>query len=258
MSELLAPKAVFLLPHPDDEIAVFALLALAAGRVETTCIYLTDGGWGGQSVERRERESSRVLADFEVSNVRFLGRELSVGDGDLYRRLESVFDVVDSLLSRELGPIDVFVPAWEGGHQDHDAAHLIGARLALDPRVRVRQFSIYQGAGLRGPAFRMLSPLQENGPAMPVPAPLAARVRFLRRAASYPSQWKSMLGLLPVYALKMLSRHPFQLQAVTPGQSGSRPHAGPLLYERRGVLTWLEFDATTADWRRAIAVAATQ
>jgi hypothetical protein len=258
LSELLASKAVFLLPHPDDEIAVFALLALAAGRVETTCIYLTDGGWGGQSVERRERESSRVLAGFAVANVRFLGRELSVADGDLYRRLDSVFDVLDALLSRESGSIDVFVPAWEGGHQDHDAAHLIGARLALDPRFRVRQFSIYQGAGLPGPVFRMLAPLQENGAAMPVPAPLLARIRFLRRAASYPSQWKSMLGLLPVYALRMLTRHPFQLQAVTPGRCGSRPHVGPLLYERRGALTWPEFDAATADWRRAMTVAATQ
>ena len=64
-----------------------------------------------------------------------------------------------------------------------------------------------------------------------------------------------MLGLLPVYALKMLSRHPFQLQAVTPGQSGSRPHAGPLLYERRGVLTWLEFDAATADFDFPTAIA---
>ena len=237
---------------------MFALLALAAGRVETTCVYLTDGGWGGQSVERRERESRRVLADFAVANIRFLGRELSVADGDLYRRLESVFDVVSLLLSRESGPIDVLVPAWEGGHQDHDAAHLIGARLALDPRFRVRQFSIYQGAGLPGPMFRMLAPLQENGAAMPVPAPILARVRFLRCAASYSSQWKSMLGLLPVYALKLLTRRPFQLQAVTPELCGSRPHAGPLLYERRGALTWLEFDAATANWRRAIKVAATR
>lgn len=251
MSGLLAPKAVFLLPHPDDEIAVFALLALAVGKVETSCIYLTDGGWGGQDIERRERESREVLAAFSVAHVRFLGRELSVADGDLFRRLESVFDAVESLLARESGPIDIFVPAWEGGHQDHDAAHLVGVRLAGNPGFRVRQFSIYQGAGLPGPAFRMLSPLAENGEATPVPARAAERIRFVRHVLSYPSQWKSMLGLLPVYALRMLARHPFQLQPVRPGRCRTRPHPGPLLYERRGALSWPEFDAATADWRRA-------
>ena len=60
-------------------------------------------------------------------------------------------------------PDEVYLPAWEGGHQDHDAGHLLGLSLAA-PGLRLRQFPLYQGAGLPGPFFRVMAPLPGNGP----------------------------------------------------------------------------------------------
>lgn len=44
----------------------------------------------------------------------------------------------------------LLIPAWEGGHQDHDAAHLIGRRLADRTGARAWQFPLYTGSALTG------------------------------------------------------------------------------------------------------------
>lgn len=79
---------------------------------------------------------------------------------------------------------------------------------------------------------------------------MGERASFIKACLGYRSQWKSFLGLLPFYALRLLRRNAFVLQPVDPARTAAeRPHPGPMLYERRTPLTWSAFADATQDFR---------
>jgi hypothetical protein len=237
--------ACFLFPHPDDEFAVTSLIRdrrQAGARV--SCIYLTDGAFGGQSPVRRRVEALRALAGLGVAahDVHFVGEENGIGDGSLHLNLEKALAALRALEAFEQAPDELFIPAWEGGHQDHDAVHLVGLALhARLPGSRLRQFSIYHGAGLPGPFFHVMQPIPGNGPTEDRPGSLRERVAQVRFCLNYPSQWKTFIGLMPCIAWRMLSDGRLRLQPVDPKRAWQSPHAGPPLYERRGFLSEARF-----------------
>jgi LmbE family N-acetylglucosaminyl deacetylase len=244
-----------LFAHPDDEFAVFPWIRAAVEQGRTVhCLWLTDGGFNGQDIERRNEESAKILSGLGVhrAHMHFVGAEWKIPDGELHHALH---DVVAKLLERFAGlagGAELLIPAWEGGHQDHDATHLAGLSLAAAAKARARQYSLYHGKGLKGPWFRVLSPLAENGPIEFMPTTLAQRMGHAIRCLGYPSQWKSFAGLLPFYILRMLRRDAFALQSVAPARVGERPHAGALLYERRGGPAWPEFAGRTQALRQRL------
>ncbi|WP_312318567.1 PIG-L family deacetylase [Stenotrophomonas sp.] len=243
---------LFLLAHPDDEFGVFPWIerALAQGR-DIHCAWMTDGGWGGQDVLRRQRESEQALLRMGVpiEAMCFLGGEHGFADGDLWNQLDPAIEALQSRYASVV-PTEVIVPAWEGGHPDHDASHLIGIAFAAKVGADVLQYTLYQGRGLPGPAFRVLSPMPANGPCIPVSVSVGQRLRYIIACLGFRSQWKSFVGLLPFYALKLLfTRHPFVLQPVKPERTADKPHAGLMLYERRGGPSWETFAERTAPYR---------
>ena len=247
-----SPLLVCLFCHADDEFPVFAELeaAVAAGH-RIICIYLTDGAfYGGQSAERRERESRAVLGRIGVPqvDVHFPGGSVPIGDTKLYLYVAEAVNICRALLPMTTPhQWRLLIPAWEGGHHDHDAAHIVGLVLAQErPGCEVLQASLYHGKGLPGVLFRVLSPLRENGPVLATRIAWRARLRYLRYCLSYPSQWKTWAGLFPLVLLNYLLVGRQRLQRVSPGRVLERPHQGPMLYERRGFCTWGEFAMATA------------
>lgn len=240
---------LLLLAHPDDEFAAFPLVAASAGNVHVA--WLTDGGWGGQCVERRRRESIETLARMGVLHERmhFLGHEWTIPDGALYLRLDDVVPRLVAHFDRLIRNGRLAMPAWEGGHSDHDACHLAGLALSRSLGLEARQFSLYHGAGLPGPVFKVLAPLAANGPPDIVPTTLPQRIGYAARCLGYRSQWKSFVGLLPFYAWRMRRRDAFVLQPVSAARTAERPHPGFLLYERRGGPSWDAWAAATAAYR---------
>lgn len=240
----------FVFAHPDDEFACSMWIRdlVRQGR-RVACAYLTDGGFGGQATARREAESLRALSSLGVNtaDVRFLGREHGLPDGRLHERLEDGWTVLKQWLSGLECVESLIVPAWEGGHQDHDAVHLLGVVASDEFGIaNVEQIPLYTGEGLRGPWFRVLAVLDSNGPAICYHAPLRERFQAIALCLSYVSQWKTWLGLLPFFALRVLGTGRFPRQKAGLGRLHERPHCGRLLYERRGFLTYEEF-RTQAD-----------
>lgn len=242
----MAGRFLFLLAHPDDEFACsMRIRALVREGGEVHCAYLTDGGYGGQPVERRRHESLRVLRRLGVPPERahFIGEQQGLPDGGLHSHLDRAYSALEALLAR-IGALDgLHVPAWEGGHQDHDAVHLLGLALAVQHTWTgsLRQFPLYHGAGLPGPFFRVLAPLAENGTVRSYTAPWPERLLAIRLCLAYASQWRTWVGLLPFFALHMLCHGTFPEQAVDPRRVRATPHAGQPLYERRGFLTYARF-----------------
>lgn len=243
-------RLLVLLAHPDDEFGLFPLFQITELRQRIEVAWLTDGGWGGQSIARRREESVATLSELGVdpSRMHFLGEQWKIPDGDLYRRVGSASDALLSHF-RNLEFTTIVMPAWEGGHADHDACHLIGIAFAKSKKLHALQFSLYQGEGLPGPLFKLLCPLRLNGPCIVLRTSLSQRLGYVLRCLNYRSQWRSFLGLLPMYCLRMMTGQAFRLQALIDGRVAEKPHLGKLLYERRGGPSWEEFAAITTKFR---------
>lgn len=250
-SRLKSPLLV-LLAHPDDEFAVFPWIrgAIQHG-YEVHAIWLTDGGWGGQDKVRRRLESISVLSLLGLphGNMHFFGEQWSVPDGRLHLSLDKVIPHFLEQFEGLGSSGSLLLPAWEGGHQDHDATHLAGIHLARNCGSEPSQYSLYNGEGLPGPCFKVLSPLAQNGPIERIATTLFERFGYAKLCMRYKSQWKSFIGLLPAYLWRMCRSDAFAIQAVDPLRTAHRPHAGSLLYERRGGPLWEDFASATRPYR---------
>jgi hypothetical protein len=237
----MVPATLFLLAHQDDEFGVFFEIedTLAnGGRV--ICVYLTDGA--ARVSRQRNEEALAVLKKLGVQNedVHFLGKTLKVPDGHLVKHLERVYGALEVRLP-DLGPIARFVVhAWEGGHQDHDAAHLIGMALArsLDCLEASRQFTTYRAVLGLSPLFVVGWPLAANGLIETKRIPVATRLRYLRYCLHYKTQRMTFMGLLPLMIVDNVVSGTQKLQPLDASRVSERPHAGKLLYETRSSFTF--------------------
>lgn len=250
-----APSALFLFAHQDDEYGVFQRLLDCRRRgLRLACAYLTDGATAGASAATRNAESLAVLGQLGVaaSDVAFGGLETGIGDGCLPRNLAPAAAWLERWLARFEAVDSLHAPAWEGGHQDHDALHVLAVTAAARRGwlARTWQYPLYQAAGVPGSRLlRVLAPLPANGPVTFSPIDWPTRLRFLRYCLAYPSQRKVWLWLFP-YVLAHYLLHGVQaLQPVSLQRLGERPHQGPLYYEKRKLFTWGEMQAALAAWR---------
>jgi hypothetical protein len=226
---------LFVFAHQDDEVATATRIldALRSGST-VSCIYLTDGAGGRAASDVRDEESRQVLTRLgvDLSHVHFLGSQHRIPDGALHQHLDQAL----RLLEQTAGPVDELVTlAWEGGHHDHDAAHLIAVAFAAKRGLlaRTHEMPLYHGYRLPGPLFRTLTPLR-LGPgwtARPVRFRDGLRIALLCRF--YRSQRKTWLGLLPEALVRLAVGRKEWSRPVDIARLASRPHEGPLFYERR-------------------------
>lgn len=242
------PIHFFLLPHQDDEYGVFYAIedAIARGG-RAVCFFLTDGGFGGADPAVRDAESRHVLCALRMpaADICFLGSTHGLPDGGLVSHLPDALLHLTKAAEAYGAPDFVYLPAWEGGHQDHDATHALGIVAACHwgGRAQLRQFPLYTaGRGLR--PYRVLAPIAENGPTEAMPIPAARWTRYLRLCLSYRSQVKTMAALLPFITEHYILRGVQNLQAVDPSRLQERPHKGPLFYERHRKMPFEQFKKT--------------
>jgi len=201
---------LFVFAHQDDEVAIATRIAreVAAG-ARVVCAFLTDGG----APAVRDAESRAVLASLGVSEVIFVG----LPDGELVEHLEEAYRAIEGIDAEEIVTL-----AWEGGHQDHDAAHLVALALAITRGVRCLEFPLYHGKQW---PYRVLAPLRAGEVTR-----LSMRDAFRRAMLCwrYPSQRRTWLGLF----VPMIFRDEVVCVA-SPERVLHPPHEGRLLYERR-------------------------
>jgi LmbE family N-acetylglucosaminyl deacetylase len=224
-------RVIFVFAHQDDEIAAAPRIrrAVAAGD-EIACAFLTDG----KKPIVRDDESRRALASLGVSEIAFIGSENQIGDGSLIEHLDRALALLSARFDRA---DEVWTLAWEGGHQDHDAAHLVALAFARERGARCFEVPLYTGFRRIGPFFRVCCPIGEGWTSRRLTLrevlANAALVRFYR------SQRRTWLALLPG-VLTTWREHAREVSAT---RVRSRPHAGPLYYERRFRFPYSRFEA---------------
>lgn len=247
--------AWLLLPHQDDEFAAqhWIEAAHAQGFV-VRCIFFTKAP-NPKRNEQRNHESLSVLARLGVlpHHIDFAGMALDILDGHLQDHLQPLGEWLKSEIAK-CAPACIWVPAWEGGHPDHDALH--GAVVETAARAhmldRVRQFPLYNGWKCIGTWFRVMHPLPENGPIDIQQISLRNRWRYLWHCLSYSSQAKSWLGLFPFASIHMIFKGTQFSQGVNRERILNRPHSGPLYYEKRGFSTWEKTEGKICAWIQSL------
>lgn len=135
----LLGRTLVLLAHPDDETG--GCTALIQRVREPIVVFATDGApkdeffwkaYGSQDRYRRIRkqEARCSLAGLGISNVHFLdefmGATGTFPDQELHERLSPALSALLAIV-RRYRPHAILVPAYEGGHPDHDACSFLGA-----------------------------------------------------------------------------------------------------------------------------------
>jgi LmbE family N-acetylglucosaminyl deacetylase len=155
MDGMSSPRRVLILaPHPDDEIVACGLAAWRARAAGAgfSVLYLTTGvpeeawpwrraGYAAR-VARRRDEAMAAAALLRLEPAGFLDIPS--------RRLRHHLDQAAGAIERALAATaagELWVTAFEGGHQDHDAANALAARFRH--RAPVWEFAAYNYAGGR-------------------------------------------------------------------------------------------------------------
>ena len=153
----MEPRRILILaPHPDDEIVACGIAALRArtAGAQVFVLYLTTGVparealWPWQRAGHAERLSRR-RAEARVAAALF-GLE-SIGSLDYpSRHLRNHLDAAAAEIGRAIMEHAIealWVPAFEGAHQDHDAANALAAQFC--GVLPVYEFAAYNFAGGR-------------------------------------------------------------------------------------------------------------
>lgn len=236
---------IFLFAHQDDEFAIYQIISdeIASGS-NVYCAYLTDGVPIGHSSERRNQESILALTKLGVvrENILFMGDILEIADGKLIDNLKKAKDSLIGWIYSAGNVRNIYLPAWEGGHPDHDSLHAIGVIAAFESNLLdiVFQYPLYNSYRCIGPLFRVLYPLPSNGEVIYKKMSWINRFRFLRLILCYPSQKVTWIGLLPFVFIHYFLSGTQSLQKVSLKRLVERPHIGKLYYEKRHFYTWRE------------------
>jgi len=152
-----APRRILIIaPHPDDEIVACGIAARRAhaGGARVFVLYLTSGVPPRETAWpwRRRVHDTQIARrrDEALAAAELLGLTLA-GFLDIpARRLIAHLDAAAAALDRALTETQaeaLWVPAFEGAHQDHDAANALAARFR--DSIPVWEFAAYNYAGGR-------------------------------------------------------------------------------------------------------------
>jgi LmbE family N-acetylglucosaminyl deacetylase len=237
-----ARSVLLLVPHPDDEV-VGCAAAIGRARKDGArffALYLTTGvpprenlfpwqrGGHAERIERRRAEALRAAAMLGIMPAGFCdwpSRGLKSALGPALAKIRACVAAH--------GVAQIWAPAWEGAHQDHDVANFLAARLAAE--CEIVEFAEYHLAGGRAVSGRFKTP---DGRETVLALDDDER-RFKRELlACYRSERGNLAHIAcETESFRPLARYDY----------AARPHAGRLFYER---FQWLPFRHPRIDFER--------
>jgi LmbE family N-acetylglucosaminyl deacetylase len=218
---------LILAPHPDDEIVACGIAAMRARRerAQLSVVFLTTGVpprealWPWQRagyetrVARRRAEAERATALLRLG----LGGFSDIPSRRLVRQLDEAAAFVERAIDAAAAT-ELWVTAFEGAHQDHDAANALAASFC--DRLPVWEFAAYNFPGGRVRSNRFLD---ARGGVVELAA-TRDEARLKREALALYASERGNLRHIRVReeAYRPLPRHDYS----------APPHAGTLFRER--------------------------
>jgi LmbE family N-acetylglucosaminyl deacetylase len=235
-------SAIFLFPHQDDEVGIFQkIVDELKDENEVFCLFFTRAS-NEKKNSTRNFESKNVLLSYGVKqeNILFVGQSLGIEDKCLHKHIHQAYRWLKDWLAGHSDISNIYVPAWEGGHPDHDCLNAIAATLASQVSIKgkIWQFPLYNARNCPPYFYRIQSALIVNGTIKKIPISLINRFRFIRSCLGYPSEALAWVGLFPFFCFNYLVLGHQILQPIKTDRIFLRPHEGQLYYEVRKFGTW--------------------
>jgi LmbE family N-acetylglucosaminyl deacetylase len=251
-------RVLFVFAHQDDEYAAAPWICeeVAAGS-NVACAFLTNGGFR-VAPEVRDGESRTVLQSLGVPHdaIVFLtdGNDRIEDQALAARALDGLAWLEIWIAKSGFAPTRMYAPSYEGGHPDHDAAHIIAAIVASERGLLndAWQFAIYNSYHCPRPFFSTLRQLPSNVTVRKAPMSPSQRFRLSLLCWRYRSQRRTWLGLFPGAFLERVVFASEGVALFDVSRLGRRPHAGELLYERLFGLSYADFERRIASLRRRL------
>ncbi|HEY0141803.1 MAG TPA: PIG-L family deacetylase [Thermoanaerobaculia bacterium] len=244
---------LFVFAHQDDEVAMATrILDALRGGDTVSCAYLTDGATRRAPAPVRDQETRDVLQRLgvDLARVHFLGSRHGIADGKLHEHLDDALQLLEARVPEKVD--EVITLAWEGGHHDHDCAHLVALAFATRRGVAVHEMPMYHGHRLPGPFFRTLTPLRVGGGWNSRAIRFRDGLHIALLCRFYRSQRRTWLGLLPEALLRLSLGRKEWSRPVDPRRVDARPHEGPLFYERRFRVSYAVVARAAAEFRQRL------
>lgn len=224
-------NVLFVLAHNDDEYfcALRMHEEIRLGN-HIFIAYLTYGGIQGEDPDERINESLRVLSACGVkrTDILTIGRSKHIPDLKLHERIVDAYQELEELLKNT--PIQrMYVMAWEGGHPDHDASHMVGVAFARNRNLhlQVYEFPAYN-------RLHVMHPLRNGSRLLATRTGRMDALKTLISGFSYKTQRRTFMAMLPgSIAQLLIIGHQNYWLLPSERDYGKPPHAGRLFYERR-------------------------
>jgi len=235
--------------HNDDEYFIASRILFEVRQQNTVyCVFTTDSTVSGRGTEVRRRESIRALTLLGVrrENIYFIGQTCGISDGSSYRAIQIVYNKALETF-RSLNIARLYVMAWEGGHVDHDTAHLVGAALSrtLGLEGQAFEFSAYNNFRMPWKLYRAFRFVRRNTEQYRRALCRVEAFRCFLLFRCYPSQWRSILGLLPDAFYRLVICREEWIRAIDGIDYQNKPYNGELFFEKRFKVTYSKFSQCT-------------
>ena len=245
-------NTLFLLAHNDDEFFVLPRIeAEIASGSNITIIFTTDGAAYGESPDRRLGETLKALAKYGLTreHIMPLGTKLGIRDGTSHLSIDDLWQALNTM-PQVTDVVRIYTPAWEGGHVDHDTAHLLSIALARQCSATVHEFSLYHGYKVRPPFFRCMSLIPASTALHFDKCTWTQAISWLFTCRHYHSQRRAFLGLIGFCLPQILGRRSLVTREAGGYDYFARAHDGPLFYETRFKVPHAVFHSNTGRFIR--------
>lgn len=252
---MAALDVLFILAHQDDEVGAIPTLAREV-RNGNRCwlLYLTDGGESA-SPAVRDSETQLVVRRIggDAARASFLSDSAGrIPDGELLSNLPRAAAMLrDWIKTTGVVPARTYTIDWEGGHVDHDAAHLIALSL-LKMGTSLKCFSLYNAYRRPPKLFRVRSLVPAEGATESFSVPWRTALTASCAPLWYPSQRRTWIALGPGFVVRTLISRRELLREASLARVGKRPHKGKLLYETLFNVSYEFFESTSSCFRSSL------
>ena len=157
-------RILLLVPHPDDEVvgSCAAIARARAAGATVSALYLTNGvptrnalwAWDRQRHnERVEQRWQEAEAAAELLGLQIIERR-NLASRSLHRHMGDSLRAIRAAIQR-CSAQAIWVPAYEGGHTDHDVTNFLAS--LLRDQLAVWEFAEYNNAGGRTSSQRFVA-----------------------------------------------------------------------------------------------------
>lgn len=230
---------IFFFPHQDDEFACFESIFLSVQSGEKPLVVFCTTT---QKISnKRNRESRKVLKTLGISDeqILFLGDTGRIHDGIAFEKSEILHTHICRIIERTINVRKIFIPAFEGGHQDHDLLHGV-IRLIVQNLACVMLFEtpLYRAKNTGLLFFSICKPeeIKTGEGVIHIKIPARRRLLYLALCLNYISQWRTWIAFWPMLLMHYcIYRGEFVIKVRHSELDYlyNRPNKGLILYEIR-------------------------